>query len=62
MGVPSVPTSYRYCPCRQVAVDTVTGEPAPPRARLDWTTVSNKDGDEGPSKDYDWETVPDFTG
>jgi hypothetical protein len=59
MGIPSVLTSYQYCPLRQVAVDAVTGEPRPPRGKLAWTTIAHKDGDEGPSKDYDWETVPD---
>lgn len=59
MGLPSVLTSYRYCPLRQVAVDAVTGEPRPLRGKVDWTTIAEKDGDEGPSKDYGWETVPD---
>jgi hypothetical protein len=59
MGLPSIVTSYRYCPLRQVAVDAVTGEPRPPRGKLAWTTIAHKDGDEGPSKDYAWETVPD---
>jgi hypothetical protein len=27
--------------------------------KLDWTTVTHGDGDEGPDKDYAWETVPD---
>lgn len=36
-----------------------TGEPRPPICKLDWTTIATKDGDEGPSKDYAWETVPD---
>jgi len=62
IGVPAVPTSYRYCPLRQVAVDIVTGEPLTLRLGVDWTTIQHKDGDEGPSKDYGWETVPDFTG
>lgn len=59
MGVPSAPRSYRYCPARQVAIDIVTGEPRPPACKQDWTTIATKDGDEGPSKDYGWETVPD---
>ncbi len=59
IGVPKPPTSYRYCPERQIAVDVVTGEPRPPLCKLDWTTRENKDGDEGPAKDYHWETVPD---
>jgi hypothetical protein len=59
MGIPSVSTSYRYCPLRQVAVDAVTGEPRSPRGKLAWTSIGHKDGDEGPSKDYGWETVPD---
>ncbi|MGH3908634.1 MAG: putative ATP-grasp-modified RiPP [Pseudonocardiaceae bacterium] len=62
MGVPTTPTSYRYCPTRQLAVDAVTGVPLPPRLAQEWTTIQQKDGDEGPSKDYGWETVPDFTG
>jgi putative ATP-grasp target RiPP len=62
MGVPAVPASYRYCPERQIAVHAVTGEPMPPNAARDWTTISHKDGDEGPSKDYGWEQLPDFTG
>lgn len=62
MGVPRKPTAYRYCPARQMAVDVDSGQPLPVHARQEWTTVSQKDGDEGPSKDYGWETVPDFTG
>ncbi|MGH3570124.1 MAG: hypothetical protein ACRDRH_29780 [Pseudonocardia sp.] len=59
IGVPAVPTSFRYCPIRQVAVDVVTGVPRPPVCKQEWTTVAHKDGEEGPSKDYGWETVPD---
>ncbi|MGH3695429.1 MAG: hypothetical protein ACRDRX_15810 [Pseudonocardiaceae bacterium] len=59
LGVPAAPTSFRYCPVRQIAVDVVTGIPRPPLCKLDWTTRESKDGDEGPSKDYHWETVPD---
>ena len=59
LGLPNTPTSYRYCPRRQVAVDVITGRPRPPMSKLDWTTRDTKDGDEGPSKDYHWETVPD---
>jgi hypothetical protein len=59
IGVPVAPRSYRYCPIRQVAVDVATGEPRPPLCKLDWTTIAHKDGDEGPSKDYAWEIVPD---
>lgn len=62
VGVPITPSSYRYCPVRQVAVDAGTGEPLPPRLKQEWTTIAHKDGDEGPSKDYGWETSPDFTG
>lgn len=25
--------------------------------KLEWTTVTNNDGDEGPSEDYDWENI-----
>jgi hypothetical protein len=57
-----MPTSFRYCPIRQVSVDVVTGQPAAPAAGVAWTTISQKDGDEGPSKDYDWEVQPDYTG
>ncbi|OLT20421.1 hypothetical protein BJF78_35520 [Pseudonocardia sp. CNS-139] len=59
IGVPSEPTSYRYDPVRQISVDVVTGLPRPPICKQEWTTIGNKDGDEGPSKDYGWETVPD---
>uniref|UniRef100_UPI003F495BA5 putative ATP-grasp-modified RiPP n=1 Tax=Amycolatopsis sp. CA-096443 TaxID=3239919 RepID=UPI003F495BA5 len=63
MGVPAEPASYRYCPVRQVAVDVVTDQPVAPLSKLEWTTVANKDGDDGgPSKDYAWEVLPDFTG
>jgi len=63
VGLPHQPLAYRYCPRRQVAVDADTDEPAQrPRRRLEWTTINHKDGDEGPSKDYDWESIPDFTG
>lgn len=40
----------------------MTGEPLPPLLKVDWTTIQEKYGDEGPSKDYGWETIPDFTG
>lgn len=62
MGMPTAPTSYRYCPTRQVSVDVVTGQSVAPAAKLAWTTINQKDGDEGPSKDYDWEVQPDYTG
>jgi putative ATP-grasp target RiPP len=62
MGMPAAPTSFRYCPIRQVSVDVVTGQPVAPAAKVAWTTISQKDGDEGPSKDYDWEVQPDYTG
>lgn len=59
LGVPAAPTSFRYCPDRQVSVDAITSEPRAPLCKLDWTTRESKDGDEGPSKDYHWETVPE---
>ncbi|MFD9895405.1 hypothetical protein ACFWY9_39195 [Amycolatopsis sp. NPDC059027] len=59
LGVPRQPAATRYCPRRQVSIDVATGLPAPLLNKLEWTTVNHKDGDEGPSKDYDWETVPD---
>ncbi len=59
MGMPTEPGFYRYCPVRQIAVHCRTGRPRPPQTKLEWTTIANKDGDEGPSKDYGWETVPD---
>jgi len=62
MGMPAMPTAFRYCPRRQVSVDVETDEPLPPRAGQKWSTISQKDGDEGPSKDYGWETVEDYTG
>lgn len=62
VGIPASPVCYRYCPRRQVVVDEKTDKPPPPRRRLEWTTINHKDGDEGPSKDYDWESIPDFTG
>lgn len=62
MGMPTRPTAYRYCPVRQVSVDKKTGQQVAPVAGLAWTTISQKDGDEGPSKDYDWEVQPDYTG
>lgn len=43
-------------------MDVVTGQPVAPAAKLAWTTISQKDGEEGPSKDYDWEVQPDYTG
>ncbi|MBA2309319.1 MAG: hypothetical protein H0W01_08510 [Pseudonocardiales bacterium] len=45
-----------------MSVDVETDEPLPPRAGQKWSTISQKDGDEGPSKDYGWETVEDYTG
>ncbi len=59
LGVPTASISFRYCPIRQIAVDVVTGVPRLPLCKLDWTTRESKDGDEGPSKDYHWEAVPD---
>lgn len=60
MGNRSMATvsSFRFSKAA-AAVDVVTGEPRPPICKLDWTTIANKDGDEGASKDYGWETVPD---
>jgi putative ATP-grasp target RiPP len=60
VGLPTVPSFFRYCPQQQTAVDVARGEPIPPNMALEWTTQSHLDGDEGPSKDYGWETVPDF--
>ena len=60
LGVPNGgPTSYTYCPERQIAVDVISNQPRPPLCKQDWTTRESKDGDEGQSKDYHWETVPD---
>ena len=59
LGLPNTPTSFKYCPVRQVSVDVSTGEPRPVRSAVEWSTIANKDGDEGPAKDYGWETVPD---
>jgi putative ATP-grasp target RiPP len=59
IGTPTAPTWYRYCPRRQVLVDATTDVPLGPSSGRDWTTTSHLDGDEGPSKDYGWETTTD---
>lgn len=58
MGSPRLRT-FRYCHVRQLTVDEDGGELPSILDKLDWTTVSSGDGDEGPDKDYSWENVPD---
>lgn len=58
MGCP-VLRAYRYCHERQLTVGDDGRELPAVVDKLDWTTVSHGDGDEGPDKDYSWETVPD---
>lgn len=49
---------YRYCHERQMAVAADgTGGLMIEHMKLEWTTVTNNDGDEGPSEDYDWENI-----
>jgi len=58
MGFPGL-RAYRYCHERQLAIGE-DGRKLPAIVdKLDWTTVSHGDGDEGPDKDYSWEVVPD---
>jgi hypothetical protein len=58
MGTPRL-RRYRYCHERQLTV-AVDGKELPGIVdKLEWTTVSSGDGDEGPDKDYAWEVVPD---
>ncbi len=52
--------AYRYCHERQLTVGDDGRELPAIVDKLDWTTVSHGDGDEGPDKDYAWETVPDY--
>ncbi|MDP8931799.1 MAG: putative ATP-grasp-modified RiPP [Actinomycetota bacterium] len=47
---------YCYCHHRQLALASDGGLMVE-RMKLEWTTVTNNDGDEGPSEDYDWENV-----
>ncbi|MGH3942890.1 MAG: hypothetical protein ACRDTG_30565 [Pseudonocardiaceae bacterium] len=58
MGSPGLRV-YRYCHERQLTVGDDDRELTAIVDKLDWTTVSHGDGDEGPDKDYSWETVPD---
>jgi len=58
MGFPRIST-YRYCHERQLTLGDDGRELPSIVDKLDWTTVSHGDGDEGPDKDYAWETVPD---
>lgn len=58
MGSPSL-RAYRYCHERQLTVGEDGRELPAIVDKLDWTTISHGDGDEGPDKDYAWETVPD---
>ena len=51
--------AYRYCHERQLTIGDDGRELPSIVDKLDWTTVSHGDGDEGPDKDYAWETVPD---
>ncbi len=47
---------YFYCHHGQLALASDGGFMVE-RMKLEWTTVTNNDGDEGPSEDYDWENV-----
>ncbi len=58
MGSPRLP-SYRYSHARQLTTGDDGRELPGIVDKLDWTTVTHCDGDEGPAKDYAWETVPD---
>lgn len=50
---------WRYCPERQLTIGADGSELPSIVDKLEWSTNSHNDGDEGPSKDYGWETVPD---
>lgn len=50
---------WRYCHVRQLTLRADGTELPSIVDKLEWTTNSHNDGDEGPSKDYGWETVPD---
>jgi hypothetical protein len=58
MGSPRL-SAYRYCHERQLTTGDDGRELPSIVDKLDWTTVTHCDGDEGPEKDYAWETVPD---
>jgi hypothetical protein len=58
MGSPRL-SAYRYCHERQLTTGDDGRELPSIVDKLDWTTVTHCDGDEGPEKDYSWETVPD---
>jgi hypothetical protein len=58
MGSPRL-SAYRYCHERQLTIGDDGRELSSIVDKLDWTTVTHGDGDEGPDKDYAWETVPD---
>ncbi|MGH3937944.1 MAG: hypothetical protein ACRDTG_04800 [Pseudonocardiaceae bacterium] len=58
MGTPAL-LKFRYCHERQLTIGSDDQELSAVVDKLDWTTVSHSDGDEGPAKDYARETVPD---
>lgn len=57
---PDVP-AFRYCPDRQVAV-TPDDRDTPiiwTMPNMEWSTVTDNDGDEGPSEDFGNDYAPD---
>jgi putative ATP-grasp target RiPP len=57
-----IPPAYRYCPVRQVAVSTDgSGRLWMDNDGQDWSSIAERNGDEGPSEDYGWDTTGDVS-
>lgn len=55
-----MPPAHLYCPERQVAVNDVGGLWMNEDGK-EWSSVAERDGDEGPSEDYGWDTDGDVS-
>jgi len=57
-----VPPAFRYCPVRQVAVAADgSGRLWMDTKGQQWSSIAERDGDEGPSEDYGWDTTGDVS-
>lgn len=57
-----VPPAFRYCPVRQVAVSVDgSGGLWMDEDGKKWSSIAEKDGDEGRSEDWGWDTSGDVS-
>lgn len=55
-----IPPAYSYCPERQTAVGA-DGAGWLNNEGKEWSSIAERDGDEGPSEDYGWDTDGDVS-